>query len=617
MEYTAGMLRSPALLLALGLAAAGCRTTREGPFSVEKPLEETRRSTTSGEVIGGEGQYGTLAWLGLPFAAPPTGALRWRAPQPPAPWAQPRQALAFGPACPQFASDLAGGEKGDDGLTGAEDCLTLNVWTPRPKPGAAPAKLPVMVWIHGGGNSLGTASFYEPGHLASSQQVMVVTTQYRLGPLGWLRHRSLRAGSTDPAEQSGNFGTLDLVQALEWVKANAAAFGGDPENVTVFGESAGGVNVYSLLLAPQARGLFHRAIVQSGGLTRTALEAAERPAAEGGHENSSAEVLARLLVKAGRAKGLAAAHALAAGLSDEAAAAFLRSRSLQTLFSAYRGGRTLAMISMPLVFPDGAVLPQGDWEARFAQPEGWNRVPVLLGTNLDEIKLFFFLDPRRTARVLGLVPRMLDEPRYLAAAELMSRTWKAKGADGPARAMLEGGWKDVFVYRWDWRGEPTIAGSELSKLLGAAHGLEIPFVFGHFKLAGLQRLLYDEAGAPGRQQLSEAMMGYWATFARTGDPGQGPAGAAPAWTRWDDSAPEAPKFVVLDVAPAGVRMSSAVETMDRVLADLEAEPRLPTAKDKCRVLHDLAGWTRGLTREEYAARPTCAAFPFDTYPWGD
>lgn len=611
------MLRSPLLLCVLGLAAAGCRTTRQGPFSIEAPLEETRRATTSGEVVGGEGEYGTFAWLGLPFAAPPTGALRWRAPQPPPRWAAPRQALRFGPACPQFASDLSGGEQGD-GLTGDEDCLTLNVWTPKPKPGAAAAaKLPVMVWIHGGGNTIGTASFYEPGHLASAQQVMVVTTQYRLGPLGWLRHRALRAGSSDPAEQSGNFGTLDLVQALRWVKDNAAAFGGDPDDVTIFGESAGGMDVYSLLLAPQAKGLFHRAIAQSGGLARTAPELAERPAAEGGHQNSSAEMLARLLVKAGRAKSAEAARALAAGLGDEAAAAFLRSRSLQSLFSAYQGGRTLAMISMPLVFADGAVLPQGDWTARFAQADGWNRVPVLLGTNLDEVKLFLFLDPRHTSRTLGLVPHMRDEPRYLAAAELLSRTWKATGADGPARAMVEGGWKDVFVYRWDWRGEPTVAGSELSKLLGAAHGLEIPFVFGHFKLFGLQRLLYDEAGAASRQALSDAMMGYWATFARTGDPGQGPAGTAPAWTRWDESAPDAPKFLVLDVPPAGVRMASGTERMERILADLDADPRLPTARDKCRVLHELAGWTHGLGKEDYAAKPLCAPYPFERYPWDE
>ena len=161
-----------------------------------------------------------------------------------------------------------GGIESDDpsGIGGQEDCLYLNVFAPK-APGVG--KRPVMVWIHGGGNSIGTASFYDGSHLATSQDVVVVTTQYRLGPLGWLRHAALRAGTTDATEQSGNFGTLDLVAALRWVRDNAAAFGGDPDNVTIFGESAGGQDVYTLLLAPQARGLFHRAIAQSGGLSNT------------------------------------------------------------------------------------------------------------------------------------------------------------------------------------------------------------------------------------------------------------------------------------------------------------------------------------------------------------
>lgn len=310
-------------------------------------LPETRRALVAGEVVGGEGRYGSHAWLGLPFAAPPVGALRWSPPQCAAPWEGQRAALRFPSPCAQVASPLGNAEGVAPGeLLGSEDCLYLSVWAPRVSLDALASggvRLPVMVWIHGGGNSMGATNFYEGGRLASSENVVVVSVQYRLGPFGWLRHQSLRAGAEDEAERSGNFGTLDLVAALEWVKANVAAFGGDPDNVTVFGESAGGLNVYSLLVSPRARGLFHRAIAQSGGLSRTTLEQAE-------------------------------------GFADQ------------------------------------------------------------------------------------------SPPGHLSSSnEAMSRLWKATGADGPAAAMRASGAQEVFVYRFDWRGEPTRAGVDLGKLIGAAH----------------------------------------------------------------------------------------------------------------------------------------------------
>src|SRR5262249_22798225 len=147
---------------------------------------------------------------------------------------------------------------------GSEDCLYLNVYAPRDAaPGAA---LPVMVWIHGGGNTIGAGELYDGGNLATTEHVVVVTVNYRLGPFGWFRHAARPGDGTTPPERSGNFAVLDLVRALEWVRDDIAVFGGDPGRVTVFGESAGGTNTLLLLLAPQAQGLFHRAIVESGGL---------------------------------------------------------------------------------------------------------------------------------------------------------------------------------------------------------------------------------------------------------------------------------------------------------------------------------------------------------------
>ena len=175
---------------------------------------------------------------------------------------------------------------------GAEDCLYLNVYAPRSAtPGTG--RLPVMVWIHGGGNVVGHAGFFDGGNLAAREDVVVVTINYRLGPFGWFRHPALRDAGASELDRSGNFGTLDQVRALEWVRDNAAAFGGDPGNVTVFGESAGGTNVFALLLAPPARGLFHRAIVESGNLSFGAPATAEGfvDDPQPSHPNASGEAL--------------------------------------------------------------------------------------------------------------------------------------------------------------------------------------------------------------------------------------------------------------------------------------------------------------------------------------
>jgi para-nitrobenzyl esterase len=603
---------------------AGCRSTRGERWFIEAPSDDTRRATTSGDVVGGPGRYGSHAWLGIPFAAPPVGDLRWRAPQPPTQWAGVRAATAFGPACPQFASPIGGvdGKRGE--IVGAEDCLTLNLWAPPYSPGKVPKRgdlLPVMLWIHGGGNSIGTAAFYDGGKLAAEQKVVVVSTQYRLGPLGWLRHRALRAGQSDAGDLSGNFGTLDLVRALEWVRDNAEAFGGDPGNVTIFGESAGGHDVYSLLLSPAAKGLFHRAIVQSGSLARATPDQAEAftddtPA---GRPNSSNEVLAKLLLGDGEATDRATAKQRIAAMGDAEVARYLRGKTAEQLLKVYAADkRGVGMLDMPLVFGDGAILPAGDWLEELGKPSGWNQVPVMTGTNLDEARLFLFMNPQRIWKLFWVLPRFVDQPSYLATADAESRMWKLNAVDAPAAAMRASGAPDVFAYRFDWRGEPTVQGADLSAMIGAGHGIEIPFVFGHFSLGRTGAMLFDEASAASREQLSSQMRAYWAEFARAGRPDTGGAAGLPAWTAWDESAPDKPKFMILDLPGAGgLRMSAQVENRERIIADVEADSRLPTQKDKCLVYRDITGFMRGFTREQYltAGKLGCAAFPFDDYPW--
>lgn len=613
--------RGPDILLTLAFASAfvsGCAHTEATP----KPIadQSSLRRTASGPVVGSVGQYGSHVWRGIPFAAPPVGDLRWRAPQPLPAWTATRLALEFGSPCVQYTSPFGGVAGTEGAIAGDEDCLYLNVFAPRGAADAVPSgpdSWPVMVWLHGGGNTVGAASFYDGGHLAAAEHVVVVTVNYRLGPLGWFRHAALRAGATGPAAQSGNFGTLDQMRALEWVRDNIAAFGGDPNNVTIFGESAGGQNVFALLLAPAARGLFHRAIVQSGGFWPSSPVAGEHfaDAAEPGDDNSSNEVLARMLMRDGTAKDRAAAKARVAAMNPADIARYLRAQPRDAVMAAYTPRPGNGMIEMPRLFADGDVLPAGrDALQRLASANGHNRVPVIFGTNRNENKLFMFADPQSVRRYFWILPRLRDERMYDLTAEYLAAMWKATGADMPAAA-VRGAQADVFVYRFDWDEEPTLLGADLGVMLGAAHGFEIPFVFGHFDLGKQGNVIFTDDNEPGRQALAKKMMGYWAQFARTGAPGRGGDGKQPEWTAWDPN-PGGAKFLILDTeAGGGTRMARDALTVQSVMTALDADARFETPREKCAVLHAMAEWSRGFTKQDYVARDECVAFPYEKYPW--
>ena len=278
------------LLSALSLLYACSR----GP-ELPVPAAESMRQIGSGSVLGFADRHDTWSWLGIPYAAAPVAELRWRAPQPPQAWQGNLHALGFAPMCPQLPIPQVN-DTGEPWL-GDEDCLYLNVSAPKSW-SAGDKPLPVMVWLHGGGNVVGSADLYAAvRNLAGREQVVTVSIAYRLGMLGWFNHPALREQAANERDASGNFGTLDTIAALQWVRDNIHAFGGDAGNVTVFGESAGGINTYALLLSPLANGLFHRAISQSGMLITNDLARAENPvdAPQPGHENSSTELLLRLI----------------------------------------------------------------------------------------------------------------------------------------------------------------------------------------------------------------------------------------------------------------------------------------------------------------------------------
>jgi para-nitrobenzyl esterase len=268
----------------------------------------------------------------------------------------------------------------------------------------------------------------------------------------------------------------------------------------------------------------------------------------------------------------------------------------------------IGMIRMPTVFRDDALIPSGAPLDQLRRANGWNRVPVMLGTNRDENKIFMFASPVWVHRWLGFLPRLVEPDAYDVVASHLARTWKATGADELAMAMTASGAHDVYVYRFDWDEEPTVLGSDLGRMLGAAHGLEIPFVFGHWDLGREARRLFTADNEAGRLELSAAMMDYWTTFAKTGRPNGG--GTHPEWPDWSAR----PEYLVLATSRAGgITRSTDVVTRASALGSIDGDPRLADPRTRCLVYHDLVAWAGLLSRAVYDEK--CPGFAFEAHPW--
>ena len=601
------MLELRSLLVAvLVLALSGCAAPPEP--APPAAARETLRELGAGPVVGFESPEGGHAWLGIPFAEPPVGPLRWRAPRPPRAWEGERSALAYGDSCVQFAGPLGAPDVPEGEPMGSEDCLHLNVFAPRFAPGAVPGageRLPVMVWIHGGGNTIGDARLYDGSQLATQQGVVVVTVQYRLGVFGWFSHPALRDARASADDASGNYGTLDLIRALEWVQQEIAAFGGDPERVTIFGESAGGTNVMSLLVSPRAAGLFHRAIVQSGGTETTSRAEAEHfvDDAEPGHPRSSAEIALELIGEEDRET----AKRRLAELSPAELAARLRAADAYALLDRFAGDSFGGMYDTPKLVRDGRVLPDPEILDVLRAGEH-NRVPTILGTNRDETKLFAMFGSPFVTRLFGVPLWLNDERRYALDAEYASLLWKATGVDEPAAALHASQTGDVFAYRFDWDDQGRRLWLDLSALLGAAHGMEIPFVFGRFSLFGSEDVFREERRELDLE-LSAAMMSYWTQFAATGAPGTGRAGELPAWSAW--GAAEHDHLVLDSADDAGIRMGAERVTRASVIERVATDPRFETDAERCGVWGGFVVFAEEMTEDAYreVAGGACADVP--------
>jgi len=602
----------------------GCSKEPQEPPRVGDPA--TLRSIGQGQLIGFSTAEGAHAWQGIPYAEPPIGDLRWRSPQPPEPWTGTLDALAYGPSCVQFAppggarDGAAAGE-----ASGDEDCLHLNIYAPSFAPNALPtgaSRLPVMYWIHGGGNTIGDATVYDGALLALRNNVILVSVHYRLGTFGWFSHPALGSGGASPDDASGNYGTLDLVRGLAWIQQNISAFGGDPDRVTVFGESAGGSDTFTMLLSPRAEGLFHRAIVQSGSAHTTPKAEAENfvDDKEPGEAFSSGEVLLKLLIRDGRAQDRDGAKAALAAMADSEVADYLRGKSAADMLSIYEGDRLGGMYTMPKLIADGVVLPAKKAIDAFADGD-YNQVPTILGTNRDESRLFMLFSSEYITRLAMLPLWVNDDDLFQASADFPTRMWKVRGVDAPAEAMRSVQGDSVFAYRFDWDEEPKVFTLDLSSALGAAHGLEIPFVFGWLSMGPVTNLVFPEDREEVNTRLSSSMMSYWAQFAHSGDPGRGRDGNEVLWTAWSSSGERGNKFIIFDTeADGGVRMSSDEPlTREIVLAAIAADPRLAgEQRARCAIYHGFLEWGREIDQAQYQEIEggACgAAYPVDEFPW--
>lgn len=474
-------------------------------------------TTAVGDIQGAQEDNGVWRFLGIPFAEPPVGELRWRPPvQPGCLDPRPFVADSFGPKCPQL-------EDGD--VVGAEDCLHLNVWTPR---GYGPdSKLPVMVYIHGGANILGsTSDMIGPGRpaytgrlFAERHDVVFVTAQYRLGPLGFLALPELSTESEHGA--SGHYAHLDQIAALEWVQAHIARFGGDPERVMVFGQSAGAVNVCALLASPRAEGLFSSALMQSGFCTARTLEAAE------------------------------AQHDLGVGLFDDCRDASDRLACLRALpadrvvstipgsIEVGAGGSAeggAGMVYGPVV--EGHLLP--DAPLALIARGAHNDVPVVLGTTADEMAsgtifsaevdtvedyeafiaaAFAEAGDAAVSSILQLYPASDYASPQDALVQVYTDRAFTSNARRLARAAAAGARSPTYRYLFSKRTQ-TPAGT-----LPARHGIDVVYVFGTIATVPLLDPTPEDLA------IADAMMSAWAALARSGDPNAAPLGTT--WPAYD------------------------------------------------------------------------------------
>lgn len=486
------MIRYSIAILIL-LVTASCSTISN--------LNETDKDivvkSQSGNYLGIEATDLYL-FKGIPYAEPPVGDLRWRAPRDVEYLDAIIDATEFKNECVQpkdnssiFNRNLS---------TGDEDCLYLNIYVPKNQNSLNKNKFPVMYWIHGGSNIWGAGSDYDFSNLATSQQVIVVTINYRLGLFGWFASPFF-AETGEDLDKSYNFGHLDIIKGLEWVNQNISSFGGDKNNVTIFGESAGGSNTLTMIASPLAEGLFHKAISQSGYVSSYSTEYAESIS-----ELSSKNIFAEDI------KYLTDSNEIVD---------YLQGLTQTEVYEKYIATAEKYVYPItPITMRDGIVVPkEGIYKAlEKADPD----LIVVAGTNKDEMN-YWFVNSEYFYDTSFEIRRTLkrSEANLRSWNKYRSAIWRYKGAEEPLRRMSKSN-DNLYSYRLDWDEEDNGIFGDYSLFVGAAHGIDVPFISNSFEMDQIpwyiKNILFPESSAEGRDALSSLMMRYWGNIAKYGDP---------------------------------------------------------------------------------------------------
>ena len=520
---------------------------------------------TSSGIASGIKNHGVISWNNIPYAKPPVEELRWKAPRDfkSDSLIENSKQITY---CVQEPSGL-GGADGETIVVGSEDCLYLDIKAPKyiDKP------LPVMFWIHGGGNTTGRKDIYDFSKMVKDHQVIVVTINYRLGPLGWFTHPDIQ-DKQEGIDKTSNFGTLDIIHALKWVNKNISNFGGDKNNVTIFGESAGGHNVLSLLVSPLAKGLFHKAISQSGYTTSiSAQKAYKQSEYSDTSANTSSEFVRKTLSKFDNKPTNIRKMLLALSAED--------------IYQEYIGKSNL---NIPLLTNDGIVIPQLGLKNALSKKEHVQDLPLIAGSNRDEVKLWlgsatYFVELKYS--FLGNifnVPRvkLKDKDAFEAFNYYRSNAWQIRGVDEPLSALKSAGFNNLYAYRYDWDDHRKYLIGNFQELIGAAHATEIPLLTGNNKLVGEYGFFIYPNG-PSKRFTSKNMMKFWTHFAKTGTPGSSTNGI-----KWDSYFNEGNKSYLIIDKKKNMKIESKVPNFKTLVKELAADNRI-NELEKCVVLFQM------------------------------
>jgi para-nitrobenzyl esterase len=528
---------------------------------------------TSSGIVDGYKKGRVLYWDDIPYAKPPIDELRWKAPR-----TINNSKNIISPKennyCVQRPSSL-GGPGGEGLYVGTEDCLYLDISAPVRKESEL---LPVMFWIHGGGNTSGLKDLYDFNKMVRRHNIVVVRINYRLGPFGWFYHPSIQ-GFQSGIDKTSNFGTLDIIAALRWVKKNITLFGGDPENITIFGESAGGHNVLSLLVSNKSKGLFDKAISMSGYTTSIdPIDAFKQEKESSTSSHTSSEIVKKILEDFVDQKE---------EYTNQEIREVLLNLTTEDFFKHYANRETYEEI--PLLTSDNVVIPKMGLRRALYEEDYVNKVPTIAGSNRDEVKLwlataeyFVELDFSPVGSLLSIPKvRLKNEDAFEAFNYYRSHAWKIRGVDIPLEGLYKSGNHNLFAYRYDWDDHRRYVVGDFKKLIGAAHATEIPLLAGNAKLVGgypLSDLIYPA----GKSKLftSRNMMRFWTNFAKNGEPGESTNSI-----KWDPIVKDkelTSSYIILD-RKENLKMNNNKKTFKSLAEELYIDKRVNDL-EKCVIL---------------------------------